>query len=232
MLDTLVTLDRQVLLMLNSSNSLFGDSFVSLFTSGMSWIPLFIALFYLIVKNNETMGQITLTVGAAVLCVILSGGLDDIIIKPWVSRIRPCNDPSISDSLCLVQGQIESGYSFFSAHAANTMSLAIFFCLLVRDSFFNFAMLAWSMINGWTRLYLGVHYPSDVLIGFLYGCLVGFAIYSVFYKFYFNITPKLNYISSQYTSTGYDKKDIDVVLTVFVLTLSVMSVYSILNIGL
>ena len=93
-------------------------------------------------------------------------------------------------------------------------------------------MLAWSLINGWTRLYLGVHYPSDVLIGFLYGCLVGFTVYSVFYKLYFNITPKLNYISSQYTSTGYDKKDIDVVLTVFVLTLSVMSVYSILNIGL
>ena len=146
MLDTLVTLDRQVLLMLNSSNSLFGDSFVSLFTSGMSWIPLFIALFYLIVKNNETMGQITLTVGAAVLCVILSGGLDDIIIKPWVSRIRPCNDPSISDSLCLVQGQIESGYSFFSAHAANTMSLAIF-CMGVWSAlqfilyFINFILI-------------------------------------------------------------------------------------------
>lgn len=178
------------------------------------------------------MEQIVLTMGAAILCIILSGGIDDIVIKPWISRIRPCNDPIISDSLSLMHGQIEAGYSFFSAHAANTMSLAVFFCLLVRGCLFNTVILCWSLLNGWTRLYLGVHYPSDVLFGFLYGCLVGVVVYSVFHRFYFKMSPKLNYISTQYTRSGYDRKDIDMAVTILMATLSVAIFYSILDVGL
>ena len=232
MIESIITIDRQVLLMLNGSNSLFWDSFVPVLTSGITWIPLYIALCYLVIKNNDTMEQIVLTMGAAVLCIILSGGIDDIVIKPWVSRIRPCNDPIISDGLNLIHGQIEAGYSFFSAHAANTMSLAVFFCLLVRGRLFNTVILCWSLLNGWTRLYLGVHYPSDVLFGFLYGCLVGVVVYSAFHRFYFKMSPKLNYISTQYTKSGYDRKDIDMVVTILMATLSVAIFYSILDIGL
>ena len=73
MIDSIITIDRQVLLMLNGSNSLFWDSFVPVLTSGITWIPLYIALCYLVIKNNDTMEQIVLTMGAAVLCIILAG---------------------------------------------------------------------------------------------------------------------------------------------------------------
>ena len=177
-------IDKYILYWFNGSNSLFEDGLVSLLTSGMTWIPLYIALFYLVMKNNDTMGQIMLIVGSIILCIILTGGIDDIFIKPWIGRVRPCNDPDINAHLNLITGQVESGFSFFSAHAANTMSLAVFLCLLIKDSIFKIVMIGWSLLNGWSRLYLGVHFPSDVLFGFLYGAVIGIIIFSFYKRFY------------------------------------------------
>ena len=198
----------------------------------MTWIPLYIALFYLVMKNNDTMGQIMLIVGSIILCIILTGGIDDIFIKPWIGRVRPCNDPDINAHLNLITGQVESGFSFFSAHAANTMSLAVFLCLLIKDSIFKIVMIGWSLLNGWSRLYLGVHFPSDVLFGFLYGAVIGIIIFSFYKRFYSEMSFQTTYISSQYTSSGYERKDIDVVLVVFLLTTLTTSIISFLNVRL
>ena len=218
-LKTFLGIDKALLLFFNGSDSLFLDQLISLLTSGYTWIPLYLALFYLVVKNNETMAQITLTVGCALLCVVLADGLADGIVKPWVGRLRPVNDPTVAGSLDLVYGLYGTGFSFFSAHAANTMAVAVFFILVVRNRVFSGFMVCWSLLNGYTRLYLGVHYPSDVIVGFLWGAtsaLIAYLIYAYIYK---RITPAVNYISSQYTSTGYSLKDIDVVLSVLVYTL-------------
>ena len=225
-------IDKYILYWFNGSNSLFEDGLVSLLTSGMTWIPLYIALFYLVMKNNDTMGQIMLIVGSIILCIILTGGIDDIFIKPWIGRVRPCNDPDINAHLNLITGQVESGFSFFSAHAANTMSLAVFLCLLIKDSIFKIVMIGWSLLNGWSRLYLGVHFPSDVLFGFLYGAVIGIIIFSFYKRFYSEMSFQTTYISSQYTSAGYERKDIDVVLVVFLLTTLTTSIISFLNVGL
>ena len=225
-------IDKYILYWFNGSNSLFEDGLVSLLTSGMTWIPLYIALFYLVMKNNDTMGQIMLIVGSIILCIILTGGIDDIFIKPWIGRVRPCNDPDINAHLNLITGQVESGFSFFSAHAANTMSLAVFLCLLIKDSIFKIVMIGWSLLNGWSRLYLGVHFPSDVLFGFLYGAVIGIIIFSFYKRFYSEMSFQTTYISSQYTSSGYERKDIDVVLVVFLLTTLTTSIISFLYVGL
>lgn len=225
-------IDKYILYWFNGSNSLFEDGLVSLLTSGMTWIPLYIALFYLVMKNNDTMGQIMLIVGSIILCIILTGGIDDIFIKPWIGRVRPCNDPDINAHLNLITGQVESGFSFFSAHAANTMSLAVFLCLLIKDSIFKIVMIGWSLLNGWSRLYLGVHFPSDILFGFSYGAVIGILIFSFYKRFYSEMSFQTTYISSQYTSSGYERKDIDVVLVVFLLTTLTTSIISFLNVGL
>lgn len=218
----IISLDHYLLTLISGSHSLFLDSMVPMLTSGLTWIPLYVGLLYIVVKNNETMSQIGLIVASAVMCVVLCGGVDDFIVKPLVGRLRPCNDPAIMGVIYVLPQTFERSYSFFSAHAANTMSLAVFFIFLVRDRLFATAMIVWSLVNCWTRLYLGVHYPTDVAVGVLYGATMGSLVYFIFLKIYFKFNIKFHYISSQYTSTGYDKSDIDVVIAILVITVAVL----------
>lgn len=220
-LDGLIALDQELETWFNGNGSLFLDNLVMMLTSGITWIPLYVALFVLVMKNNETMSQIMLIVGCAALCILLADGVADGIVKPLVERPRPSNDPVIKYAVDVVGNYRGSGFSFFSAHSANTMSLAVFFSFLVKDRLLTVSMLLWSLLNGWTRLYLGVHYPGDVLCGFIWGTIAGCLAYLVFYKVYFKISPKLNYISTQYTQSGYSKEDINMIISVLVITLAV-----------
>ena len=201
-MQTLVDIDRGLLAFFNGSDSLFMDNLVVTLTSGLTWIPLYLSLLYVVIKNNETMKQIMLIIGCVCLCIVISDGVVDFLVKPLVGRFRPSHDPLIKYSIDVVDGMRSTSYGFFSAHASNTCCIAVFFSLLIRNKIFVIAMSAWSLINCWTRMYLGLHYPSDVYI-----------------KSYLRIHPDFNYISSQYTSTGYNRVDSDVVLIVLVLTL-------------
>lgn len=223
--DTLIELDRHLLTWFNGSDSLFLDGVVMTLTSGYLWIPLYLALFYLVLKNNETMAQIFLTVGCAVLCVVLADGVADYLMKPLVARWRPGNDPIIKYTVDVVNNMRGMDYSFFSAHSANTMSIAMFFCLLVKNRVFTTVMILWSLVNGWTRLYLGLHYPGDVVCGWLWGAIVGVAVYFLYRRIYFRLSPKQNFVSGQYTSTGYSLSDINLVLTILMITCCFSVIY-------
>lgn len=85
----LLDIDRAILLFFNGSESLFLDGVVVSLTNGLTWIPLYMALLFLVIKNNENMAQIMLAIGCAFLCVFLADGMTDGIIKPWVGRLRP-----------------------------------------------------------------------------------------------------------------------------------------------
>lgn len=212
-------MDMQVLSIFNGSDNIMLDQMVQILTSGLTWIPLYVMLFFVVMRNNETMGQIALVVGSAIFCVLLADGLVDGIIKQLAERWRPSNDPTFKYMVQVVDDIRLKGYSFCSAHAANTMSLAVFFSLLVRSKLLTTTLVTWSLINCWTRLYLGVHYPSDILCGMMIGIIVGILVYLLYYKIYLRISPKINYISNQYTSTGYDHDDIDKVMVILMLTL-------------
>lgn len=212
-------IDISVLSFFNSSHNIMLDQWAQLLTSGLTWIPLYLMLFVIVMRNNETMGQIALIVGSAFLCVALSDGLVDGIIKPLAERWRPCNDPIYKYTVQVVANIRPKGFSFCSAHAANTMAIAVFFAFLVKSRLLTISLLAWSLINCWTRLYLGVHYPSDVLCGMLIGVLVGCVVFWLYCRWYRRISPNINYISNQYTRSGYDHDDIDMVMVVLALTL-------------
>lgn len=212
-------LDMQVLSLFNGSDNIMLDQMVQILTSGLTWIPLYVMLFFVVMRNNETMGQIALVVGSAIFCVLFADGLVDGIIKQLAERWRPSNDPTFKYMVQVVDDIRLKGYSFCSAHAANTMSLAVFFSLLIRSKMLTITLVIWSLINCWTRLYLGVHYPSDILCGMIIGIIVGILVYLLYYKIYLRISPKINYISNQYTSTGYDHDDIDKAMVILMLTL-------------
>ena len=215
----LLEFDRYLLSLFNGGNNMFSDQWMTILTSGFTWIPLYVSLLLLVVKNNETMSQILLILVSALLCVAVADVMADFIAKPLVARWRPCNDPVYCDAVNIVNGMRGTDYGFFSAHAANTFSIAVFFCWLVKSRLLGAALVVWSLINCFTRMYLGLHYPSDIIVGLIWGGLVATGVYYLYSRIHRRICPKNNFVSSQYTSTGYSLEDIDFVLLVFVLTL-------------
>ena len=217
-IQTFLANDRLVLSWFNGSNSVFLDGWMSALTSGFTWVALYASLFYLVVKNNETMGQIMLVVGCALACVGLADIMADVILKPLVERWRPSNDPIFKYDVSVVDGYRGTSYGFFSAHAANKFSLALFFCMLVRSRVLSVALVLWSFVNCYTRMYLGLHYPSDIVCGLLWGSVCAIGVY----YFYLRVSRRMfgedNYVSTQYTSTGYRLCDVDIVVFVLVST--------------
>ena len=211
-------LDLALLHFFNGSQSAIYDQFILTLTNGLTWIPLYIALFIMVLKNNESMSQIFIIVGCCALGVIFSAGLDDLVIKPLVARPRPTQDLLVKYTIDTALGYRESNFSFFSAHAANTFTVAIYMIFLVRNRAFTIAMALWSLFNCYTRLYLGVHYPSDILCGLLFGAVVGSVAYWLHLRLYYKVTPHFRYVSEAYTKTGYSIGDIDMVIATLVLT--------------
>ena len=213
-LERWLEIDKELLLAFNGSGSVFVNEFALTVTNGFTWLPLYIILLYLVIKNNEKLAQILLIVISVGFCVLLSGGVSDIIVKPYLARLRPVADPELKGMVEIIKGYVPNNFSFFSSHAANTASVAVFFCLLVKNRLFSLFMLGWSLINCWSRLYLAAHYPSDIIVGLLYGIIIGVIVYLSYMRLYTKISPKLHYISSQYTKTGYSLPDIDYVLNI------------------
>ena len=215
----IIDFDKQLLLSLNGSVSLFLDGLVKTLTTATTWIPLYMALLYLVVKNSDAVVKVAMVLAGAGLCVFIAGSLDDMIVKPLVARWRPTHDGEIGMLVDIVNGYRGGNYGFFSAHASNTFSIAIFFALLIRSRVLTVALVIWSLVNCWTRMYLGVHYPGDILCGLLWGGAVGTGIWYLYHYVYGRMFAPRDYVSSQYTSTGYQIVDVDVVISVLVLTL-------------
>ena len=213
----LIELDRRILFAVNGCDNLMLNGMMATLTSGWFWIPLYLSLFYIVIKNNETMGQIVLAVSGCLLAVVLAGGVDNLLVKPWIARLRPCNNPEIKYLINTIVWVGKEQYSFFSAHAANTFAIATFFSCLVRSRSLNIALFLWAFTNGFTRIYLGVHYPSDVLVGTLWGIICGLVAYTSYHYIYFRSNPHVDYVSGQFTSTGYNRSDVDVVVAVLTL---------------
>lgn len=179
-MEQLIHLDQHLLLLLNGSSSLFLDHLVMTLTNGLTWIPLYVALLYTVIRTEADARRVLFVLAAAGLCVMLAGTLNDTFVKPVVARWRPARDPFIGPLVDTAFGYRGGRFGFFSSHAANTFSVAFFFSLLLRRQIATVTLIAWSLLNCWTRLYLGVHYPGDILVGLLWGSVVGYSVYWIF----------------------------------------------------
>lgn len=214
-LQHLLDIDRQLTLALNGSDSIFWDNLAYVATNGYMWSAVVLTLLYVILKNNK-LKEAMLVIGCLAAMMVVSNVLCSLVIKPYFMRLRPCQNPDLIDVVRTVRGYCESSYSFYSSHACNTFSLALFLSCLFRSTRLALAMFVWSLAMCVTRVYLGQHYLGDIVVGCLVGLVLGFLTYLL----YDRLAARLGgsrLISEQFTSSGYLVTDIDVLLIVIVL---------------
>ena len=226
----LVDIDKQMMLALNGSDSLYMDGVMKVYTSTAVWIPVAVVLLFIVLKNNSPRGSL-LAVLAVALTIVATDQVSSHLIKPLVGRLRPCNDPTIMHLIDTVNGYRSGGYSFTSSHACNSFGIFTIVSLLIRHRAISLSLLLWAVINSFSRIYLGVHYPGDILCG----AIVGAAIGTVIYFLYNFIRRKIEYssvrITANYTRSGYLVDDVQLMTASIYATFLFISIYALIYIN-
>lgn len=225
-LEELIKYDQEVFLNLNGGKSLFWDGFMWIFTTTLIWIPLALVLLYIIVKNNKWR-QTLLIFGMIALVVLLADRISSGIFKPVFQRFRPSQDNEFMGLVDIVNGYRGGKYGFTSSHAANSFALFSFMTLLFRKKELTIALFLWALLNCYSRIYLGVHYPGDIVCGAILGLTCGCLVYLLYRLINQKLFPesKSMHISDKFTSTRYLISDINIALTILFSTYLVIIIY-------
>jgi len=170
-------LDQQLLLFLNSLNSPFWDNVMFIISARITWVPLYLAI--LIALGIRYKRKFLVLILMIIIAITLSDQIS-VLIKNNVQRLRPCHEPAIEGLVHLVKGKCGGLFGFVSSHASNSFAVAILSLLLIRRKWFAYSMILWAMVVGYSRIYLGVHYPGDVICGSLLGVLVGWGVFKLY----------------------------------------------------
>ena len=187
MLEYLINLDKELLLFLNGIFSPFWDNFFWIYTSTNIWIPLYIIILCAIFYRQNLKG--IWTVLAIVLVIVICDQIASSVFKDAFERLRPSREPELEGLVRLLNNKRGGMYGFISSHAANSFGLAMFTSLLFRKWHYSAFIFIWASLNSYSRMYMGLHYPGDILGGLILGILAGFLIYRL-YKWFIYIDVK------------------------------------------
>ena len=190
MLERLIHIDTEILLAINGWHAPWADTLMWIISAKATWIPLYVLLIGLLIwryrKPAPTPVKWLQKVPACVVMIVviaLAVGAADFIasgiLKDLVARPRPTRVPELEGVLHLVNGYRSGQYGFVSSHAANTMACALLFSLIWRNKIATCGLMLWVAANCYSRMYLGVHYPTDILGGLMIGTLTALVGYWV-----------------------------------------------------
>ena len=193
MIEKILDLDSYLFLFLNNLGSQYYDNFWIFLsrTEANVMVYLVILIVYIYSINNKKRTKILFRLIIAIAILITISDQTSNLFKDSFQRLRPCYNELISDSLRLVKDSCGGRYGFFSAHASNSFSLAIFFGLLLRSSNKLLILLfaIYAFLISYSRIYLGVHYPIDILVGIIFGTINAIVLYKI-YLYSFNFLNK------------------------------------------
>ena len=191
MLEKILEYERGAFLWLNGSHNTFWDNFMWLYTGQVVWIPVLLLLIFLLFYKKDWKEGL-LVVLSIVLVITLCDQLSSNICKPYFMRFRPTHHPNFREYVNTVNDYRGGKYGFISGHAANAFGFATFAFLLFHNRLFTISILAWSTLMVYTRIYLGVHFISDIIPGVFIGMLLGFSIYKLYILLHQKLLKKNN----------------------------------------
>ena len=176
----MIKFDTELFLFLNGLHAGWLDP-VMIFISGkLTWTPFYLVLLYLVIKNYKK--QSILIIIGIILLIVCSDQISSGVFKPLFERPRPCHNEAIKDLVYLPNGHCGGAYGFISSHACNVFALAVFMTNILKRYYrkIGWVMFVWAALVAYSRIYMGVHYPGDVLVGAAVGAIIGIVIFKAY----------------------------------------------------
>ena len=182
MLEAIKDLDRHLLLAINQAHHPALDALMVFASNRLAWIPFYALLIGWLIYHFRRRALLLLPL--VIAAVGLADSITSRLFKPFFGRPRPCHDAVIFTQLRLPDG-CGGQFGFLSSHASNSMALAVFMALVlpsIRFRGLKITIFLWSLLLSYSRMYLGAHYPTDVLGGAAIGALLGWAAAALYHQ--------------------------------------------------
>lgn len=199
MIDFINTLDTKVFLELNQLHAPFWDYFMSAFSGKVIWVPMYATVAYLMFKNLSWKVALSFLIAIA-LIIALSDMTCAKVIRPFAERLRPANiENPISHMVHIVENYRGGAYGFPSCHAANSFAFVTFLAMIIKNRLLLAFAFSWAVVNCYSRIYLGVHYTGDIIVGALVGSIIAWLVVTATRKI---VTEKFEYNQPEYQHAG------------------------------
>lgn len=176
----MINFDTELFLFLNGLHAAWLDPVMTFISGKLTWTPFYLVLLYLVIKNYKK--QSILIILGIILLIVCSDQVSSGIFKPLFERPRPCHNEAIKDLVYLPDGRCGGAYGFISSHACNVFALAVFMTNILKRYYrkIGWVMFVWASLVAYSRIYMGVHYPGDVIVGAAVGAIIGWLVFKAY----------------------------------------------------
>lgn len=220
-IEGLLPAERDLFFAMNGSDSLFLDNVMWTISGRFIWIPVFLFIlfifFYRARRNEAILVSLFL-----ILAFVATDQISSSFFKPFFERFRPTHHPDFRDMVDIMNGYRGGRYGFISGHATNSFGLAVFLSLVFRNPLVTFSTLLWATINSYTRIYLGVHFISDILAGMIVGTFVALLLYAI----YAALRKAIIHPPLSRRESAYGKKEGTTLAAFVILYLAIITIFS------